>query len=103
MRYGLDHVWSSDEHVRRVLHHDVEIRDRRTVNSAARAWSHDATDLRHDAARQSVAQKDIGVTAKTHDAFLNARAARIVETDDRRAHLHREVHNLADLLGVRLR
>ena len=31
-----------------------------------------------------------------------SRPARIVETDDRRADLHRQVHDLADLLGIRL-
>src|SRR5438132_1213421 len=30
----------------------------------------------------------------------DARAARVVETDDRRAHLHREIHDLHDLRGV---
>ena len=36
------------------------------------------------------------------DALLDARAARVVEADDRRAVLHREVHDRADLLRVRL-
>ena len=34
------------------------------------------------------------------DTFLNARAAGVVEADDRRAHLDREVHDLDDLGGV---
>src|SRR5678815_4515684 len=84
MRDGLDHVRSGDEHVGRVFHHYVEIRDRRTVNSAASTRAHDATDLRHDAARERVAQKDVCVTAKTNHAFLDTRAAGIIQTDNRR-------------------
>src|SRR5689334_6128120 len=99
---GLDHVRSGDEHVRRVFDHDVEISDRRTVNGAAGAWPHDATDLRHDTARQRIAKENVGVATETDDAFLNTRATRIVETDDRGANLHREVHHLADLFRVSL-
>ena len=57
----------------------------------------------HDTGRHDVAQEDLGVAAQRRDAFLDPRATGIVETDDRRADLHREVHDLADLLGVRLR
>ena len=58
--------------------------------------------LRHDPGRQRVAQEDVGVAAERDDAFLDPRAAGVVEPDDRRADLHRQVHDLADLLGVRL-
>src|SRR5712671_511041 len=101
MRYGLDHVRPGDEHVRRVLHHDVEVGDRRTVHGAARARAHDATDLRHHAAGQCVAEKDVRIAAETNDTFLYARAARIVQPDDGRADLHREVHHFANLFRVR--
>ena len=56
----------------------------------------------HDAGRQDVAQEDLRVAAQRRDALLDPRAAGIVEADDRRPDLHREVHDLADLLGVRL-
>src|ERR1043165_7313284 len=102
VRHGLDHVRTSDEHVRRVFDHDVEVSDRGTVNRAPRTWSHNATDLRHHSARKRVAQKDVGVTAETDHTFLNARAARIIQTNDRRAYFHREVHHFANLLGVSL-
>ncbi len=102
MRHCLDHVRSGDEHVRRVFDHDVEVSDRGTVNGAARARSHDATDLRDHAARECVAQKDVSITTETNNAFLNTRAARIIQTDNRRADLHREVHNLANLFRVSL-
>src|ERR1041384_2493123 len=102
VRHGLDHVRAGDEHVRRVFDHDVEVGDRRTIHGATRAWSHDATDLRHHSAGERVAQEDVGVTAETNHSFLNTRAARVVQTDDRRPNLHREVHHLADLFRVSL-
>src|SRR4029079_1196366 len=95
-----DHVRSGDEHVRRVFNHDVEIRDRRTIDGPAGTRAHDATDLRHHTARERVAQKNVCITTETDATFLNARAARIVQTDDRRTDLHREVHHLADLFRV---
>ena len=72
-----------------------------TVDCAARARTHDATDLRHDSAGQRVAQKNVGVTAQADHAFLNPRAAGIVESDNRRANLHRQIHHLANFFGVR--
>ncbi len=59
-------------------------------------------DLRNDARGQDVALEDVGVAAERGHAFLDARAAGVVEADHRRADLHRVVHDLADLLGVRL-
>src|SRR5688572_966055 len=100
MSHGLDHVGSGNEHVRRVFDHDVEIGDRRTINRAARTWSHDAANLRHDTARERVAKKDVRITAQTDHAFLNASSAGIVQTHNRRANFHRQVHHLADLFRV---
>ena len=50
-----------------------------------------------------VAQKDVGVAGERHDAFLNARAAGVVQADDGRADLRRQVHDLDDLGGVGFR
>ena len=47
----------------------------------------DRADLRHDAGRERVAQEDVGVAGERLDALLDARAARVVEPDDRRADL----------------
>ena len=101
--HGLHDVRPGDEHVARALDHDGEVRDRRRVHRSPGARAQDDRELRHDAGRQGVAQEDVGVAAERHDAFLDPRAAGIVQADDRRADLHREVHDLADLLGVRLR
>ena len=103
VRDGLDDVRAGDEHVRRIARHENEIGDRGRVHGAARAGAHDGADLRDHAAGERVAQKNIGVTRQRHHAFLDARAARIIEADHRRAVAHRQVHDLADLEGVRFR
>jgi hypothetical protein len=103
VRDGADHFGAGDEHVGSAAHHHVEVCDGRAVDRAARARPHDATDLRDDAGGQRVAQEDVGVAAEADDALLYARAARIVEADDGRADLHRQVHHLANFFGVRLR
>ena len=84
------------------LDHEDEVGDGGRVDGAARAGSHDGGDLGDDAAGQGVAQEDIGIAAEREDAFLDARAAGIIESDDRRSSLHREVHDLDDLLRVSL-
>ena len=100
--HGLHDVGSGHEHVARALDHDREVGDRRRVHRAAGTRAHDHRQLRHDARRQRVAQEDVGVAAERHDALLDPGATRVVEPDDRRADLHRQVHDLADLLRVRL-
>ena len=103
MRHRLDHVRTGDEHVAGAVHHEDEIGDGGRVDRAAGAGSHDGGDLRHHAARERVAQENIGVAGQRDDAFLNARAAGIVEAHQRRAVLQRQVHHLADFLRVGFR
>ena len=57
----------------------------------------------HDARGQRVAQEDVRVAAEREHAFLNPRAAGVVQADDGRAHLHGQVHHLDDLRGVGFR
>src|SRR5262249_30100407 len=64
--------------------------------------SHDGGDLRHHTARDGVAQEDVGVPGKREDALLDAGAPGIVQADDRRSGLEREIHDLADLACVAL-
>ena len=99
----LHDVGAGHEHVARALDHDDVIGHRRGVHRAAGTRSEDDRDLRDDTGRQDVAQEDVGVTTERRDAFLDPRATRIVEADDRRPDLHRQIHDLADLAGVRLR
>jgi hypothetical protein len=64
--------------------------------------AHDQRDLRDDAGRAHGAMEDVAVQPEGHDAFLDTRAAALVDADDRAAHLHREVEHLDDLLAVDL-
>ena len=101
--HGLHDIRAGDEHVARALDHDDVVGHRRRVHRAAGARTEDDRDLGNDAGRQHVAQEDVGIAAKRHHALLDPGATGIVETDDRRADLHRQVHDLADLAGVGLR
>src|SRR3954454_15266167 len=48
-------------------------------------------------------KKNIGVAAEREHAFLDARAAGVVQSDNRRTHFDREIHDLHDLGGVGFR
>src|SRR5262249_12093476 len=48
------------------------------------------------------AQEDLRVAGERNDTLLNSGAPGIVQTDDRSPVLDREIHDLADLVGVRL-
>ncbi len=96
-------IRSGHEHVARALDHDRHVCDRRGVDGPTGTRTHDQRDLRDDPRGQRVAQEDVGVSTERDDALLDARPAGVVEPDDRRADLHRQVHDLADLLGMRLR
>src|SRR6266849_2008958 len=99
VRHGADHVGTGDEHVAGVLHHEDEVGHGGGVDRAAGPRTHDAGDLRDDARGEHVAEKDVGVAGEADDALLDARSARVVETDHGRAGLHGEVHDLHHLLG----
>ena len=100
MGHRLDDVGPGDEHVAGPVHHEDEIGDGGRVDGAAGAGSHDRRNLRDHAARKRVAQENIGIAGERPDAFLNARAAGIVQPDQWRAVLQGEVHHLADFLRV---
>ena len=87
----LDHVRAGHEHVARAARHEREVGDGGGVDRAAGARPEHGRDLRDDAARERVLEKDVGVAAERRHALLDARAARVVEADDRRAVLHREL------------
>ena len=95
----LDHVRAGDEHVRGLVDHDGEVGECRGVDGAARARAHDERDLRDHAGRADVAEEDLAVQAERDDALLDARAAGVVDADDRAAVPHRHVHHLDDLLA----
>src|SRR5262245_4845408 len=96
--YCLDHVRARDEHVAVGLQHEDKIGDRRRIHGAAGARSHNRGELRHHARSHDITLKYFSVSRQAVDALLNARAAGVVDANDRRAVLHRHVHYLADLL-----
>jgi hypothetical protein len=98
----LHDIGTGDEHVRRLLHHEDEVRHCRRVDRAAGAGPEDDADLRDDAARLDVAEEDAAVARQAHDAFLDARARAVVEPDERCADARGEIHDLVDLLGEHL-
>src|ERR1700722_4381474 len=102
MGHGLNDVRSGDEHITGFVDHEDEVREGGGVDSPAGAGSHDGGDLGDDSTGKGVAEEDIGVSAKRHDAFLNARASGIVEADYWGSSLEREVHDLDDFFRVRL-
>ena len=99
---GLDDIRPGHKHAARSFDHDNEVRDGWRIDRAPGAGAHDGGNLRHHARGQRVAQENVGVASERSDAFLDARAAGIVQADDRRADLHGQVHDLRNLGRVRL-
>ena len=89
-------------HVGSVLHHQGEVREGGGIHRTAGARAEDTADLRHHARSEDVPFKDLSETGQGVDAFLDARAAGIVQADDRGAGADRQVHHLANLFGHRL-
>ena len=100
--HRLHHVGTGDEHVAGLVDHEDEVGHGRAVDRAAGAGAHDHADLRRDARRQHVAVEDAAVGGEADRPLLDAGAGAVVEADDRRADLEREVHDLVDLLGEHL-
>ena len=101
VRDGLDHVRTGNEHVGGLIDHQDEVGDCRRIHGTPCTGAHDGGDLRHYAAGQRVAQKNVGIASERHHALLDARASAVVQADDRRANAHRHVHDLDDLRCVR--
>ena len=98
---ALDHLRAGDEHLR-LARLDDEVGQRRAVGRAARAGPADQRDLRHRAGEHHVGVEDLAVAGERIDALLHARAARIVDEDERRAGLQGLLHDLGDLDRVHL-
>src|SRR5690625_3390861 len=97
--HGFDDIRAGDEHVRGPIHHDREVGDRRRIHSPSSTWTHDQRDLRDDTGGMRVAFEDLRVQTESSNAFLNARATRVVDADQWAARLEGEVHDLDDLLA----
>jgi len=60
-------------------------------------------EIRDDTAGQRIAKEDVGVPGKGRNAFLNPSATGIVQSNNRHARFQGKIHDLADLLRIRLR
>jgi len=95
------HVGAGDEHVA-VAGHEDEVGQGRGVDRTAGARPHDDRQLGHDARRLAIGVEDARVAAQAIDALLDARAAAVVDGDERAAVLQGHLHRLDDLVGVHL-
>ena len=101
-RDGLDNRRAGDEHLAGVLHHVDEVRDGRAVHSAACAGSHDDGNLGNDTGSSGVAEEDAAIAGQSIYCLLDAGTAGIVDADAGSSHLHGQIHDLPDLMGMLL-
>src|SRR5690606_21792158 len=99
---GLDDVWSGDEHVAGLVHHDHVIGQCRGVRRTAGRRAHDQRDLRDYTGGVHVVPEDIGEHGKRSHALLDAGAAAIQDADYRAAVAQCEFLDLDDFLAVDL-
>ena len=100
--HSLDDVGTGDEHTGRVLDHKREIGERRGVNRTAGAGTQDDRDLGDDTGGQDIAVEYLTVGGQRVHPLLDTRPAGVVDPNDRRTVLQRQVEHLADFLAVGL-
>jgi len=98
--HRFDDVGPSDEHVGSLVDHEDEVGDGGRIDGASGAGAHDRGNLRHHAAVERVAQKNVRISGQRRHAFLNASASRIVQANHGSTNLRGEIHDLDDLRGV---
>ena len=98
-RDGFHHLGAGEEHVRNAFEHDDEVGECGRINGTTGAGTADTGDLGHDARSLNVALEDVGKTGEGIDTFLDARTARVVQTDAGRTHFHGQILHFADFLG----
>ena len=97
----LDHLRPGDKHPA-LLGLDNEIGKRRTVGRSSRAGSANQRDLRNRSRKHDIVVKDAAISGQAVDALLNARAARVVDKDERTPGFEREAHHIGNLVAMRL-
>ena len=97
------HIRSCNKHIAGVFHHQNKIGQCRRINSTTGTRSHDRANLWNHSGCHRIAQEYLGISGQRTYSFLNSRASRVIQSDDRRSHLHSHVHHLADLLCMRFR
>ena len=98
--HGLDHFGPRDEHFRYVLDDEHEVGQGGRIDGSAGAGTQNHRNLRDHAARKRIAEENLAVARQRVDPFLNAGSARVVDSDQRNAHVQRIIHDLRDFTGV---
>src|SRR4051812_46029865 len=101
MRNGLNYVRTSHKHVACVLNHQYKIGHGRAVNRTTSAGTHDRRKLWNYTTTSHIPVKDICITSKRNNTFLDSRATAVIQTNNRSSVLHRKIHDLTDLLCMR--
>ena len=101
-RHRPDDLRAGDVHVADRVDHENEVRDRRRVDRSARARPQDDRELRDHARGKGVGAEDLGVAVQRQDPLLDARAARVVDLDERHPGLQGEPLCVRDARGVHL-
>ena len=100
--YGLDNGRAGDEHLGALVNHVDEVSNSRGIHSTASAWSHDYGNLRDNAGSSGIAVEDTCIAGQGIYSLLNTGTAGIIDADNRSTHLHSQILNLPDLLGMHL-
>ena len=90
---------SGQEHLGLVGDHDRPVGEGRRVGGRAGAWSEDQRDLRHLVAGLDVEGEDAAAAVQGVDAVVDARAAGVVDVDDRVALVDGEALSVHHRLG----
>ena len=97
------HIRSCNKHIAGVFHHQNKIGQCRRINGTTGTRSHDRANLWNHSGCHRIAQEYLGISGQRTYSFLNSCASRVIQSDDRRSHLHSHVHHLANLLCMRFR
>ena len=82
------------------LHHKDEVGKGRRVAGTSGAGTENGGNLRNHSACHRVLIENIGISRKTFDTFLNTRATRIVQRNNRSTVLQRQLLHFYDFLGI---
>ena len=97
---GLDDLWAADKEVGVFLGHYDEVHKSRAVSRAARAGACYYGYLRNYSGEVYVLPENFSVSGKRLNAFLDSRAAGVVDADYGHSVFAGELHKIAYFLGV---
>ena len=97
---GLNDFGTGDKHFGNVLDYEDEVGQGGGINGTAGTRAEDHRNLRNHAARQGITEENLTVPGQCVDAFLDTSSTRVVDADQRNAHVQRIIHDLGDFTGV---